>query len=86
MELEQLISSSIEWIQAEPITAGVIIGIVALLFYFRTKPMLKLCAILLVFAFLFYAITLVRDFASTGVAQKENMVEQDGVEKAEQQF
>ena len=77
MEIENLLSGSIAWLKTEPVIAAVVIIIVVLLFLFKTKPMLKICGILFLFAFLIYAITMITNFTSTGVAQKEKMVEQE---------
>ena len=77
METEELILRAIEWLKADPIIAIVILVIVALLFYFRPKPMLRLLAILLAFTILFYFVSMLGDATSTGVFQKQKMIQQD---------
>jgi len=77
MELEGLILQGIELIKSDPIIAIGIMVIVALLFYFKTKPMLKLLVILLACGFVFYFLTLLGGLTSTGLIQKKDMIQQD---------
>lgn len=75
MEFKELISKGIELAKSEPIIAAVVLGIIAILFYFKTKSMLKLLAIVLVLAFLFYVFALFHSVTSKGITQKERMGE-----------
>jgi hypothetical protein len=75
MEPKESILRIIELLESEPIIAIIIMGIIAVLFYFKTKPMLKLLAIFLAFAFLFYIFTLFYGLTSTGTFQKEKMIQ-----------
>ncbi len=75
MDLNGLILSAFEWLKSEPIIAIVIVCILAVLFYFKTKAMMKLLAIIIAIALLFYFINLFGGMTSTGVSQKEKMIE-----------
>ncbi|OPL14382.1 MAG: hypothetical protein AVO38_02060 [delta proteobacterium ML8_D] len=75
MELKELILRGIELLKSEPIIAIIIMGIIAVLFYFKTKTMLKLLAILSAFALLFYILNLFYGLTSTGVFQKEKIIQ-----------
>jgi len=75
MDLKELILRGIELLKAEPIIAIIIMGIISVLFYFKTKPMLKLSAVLFVFALLFYILTLFYGLTSTGIFQKEKIIQ-----------
>ena len=75
MELRELILRGIDFLKAEPIIAIVVLGMVAVLFYFKKKAMLKIVVIFLVIALLYYFITLIGGMTSTGVFQKEKVIE-----------
>jgi len=83
MELEGLILRGIEFLKSEPIIAIIIMGIIAILFYFKTKPMLKILALLLAFALLIYILNLFGGLTSTGVSQKDRM-SQKSIEKVKE--
>ena len=75
MEPKNLIYRGIDFLKAEPIIAIVLIGIVAVLFYFKKKAMLRILVIFLVIGLVYYLLTLFGGMTSTGVNQKEKIIE-----------
>lgn len=75
MELKELFLRIFYLAKAEPIIALIIAGIIAFLFYFKTKAMLKVVAAILILATLFYIFTLFREMTSSGLSQKEHLIE-----------
>jgi hypothetical protein len=75
MELKGLIFRGIELAKSEPIISIIIMGVIAILFYFKKKAMLQLLATILIFTLLFYFFALIYGMTSTGFFQKENMIE-----------
>jgi len=74
MQIKEYLFSGIEWLKSEPIIAIVILGVVAVLFYFKTKAMFKLVAVILVAAFLIYLLTLLGGITSSGLSHKNDMI------------
>jgi hypothetical protein len=60
--------------QANPIIAVASGGIVVVLFYFKTKEMLKLVGFCLFIAVVFYVLTLLAGTVSTGSKHKDQMI------------
>ena len=77
MDFNQVISKCFEFIRLNPIVAIVAIIIFALLLYFKTKPTLRMLAILLACLFVFYLVSLLGGVTSKGVKQTEKMIQQD---------
>ena len=75
MDLKELILRGIDFLKGEPVIAAAIIGILVVLFIFRRKAMLRIVAIFLVLAVLYYLVTLVGGMTSSGVSQKETLIE-----------
>ena len=75
MDLNDLVSKGVDFFKTEPIIAIVVIAILAVLFYFRKKAMLRIVAIFLVFALLYYFVTLIGGMTFGGKAQKETLIE-----------
>jgi branched-subunit amino acid transport protein len=76
MELKELFLRIFSLAKAEPIIALIIAGIIAILFYFKTKEMMKVVAVALVLVTLFYFFTLIRGMTSTGLSQKEHLIQE----------
>lgn len=75
MELKELVLKGVDFLKAEPIIGIVAIGIIAVLFYFKKKAMLRIVAIFLVLALVYYFATLIGGMTSSGVFEKENLIE-----------
>ncbi len=75
MELKELFLKIFYLAKAEPIIALIIAGIIAILFYFKTKGMLKVVAVILILVTLFYFFTLFHEMTSSGLSQKESLIE-----------
>ena len=74
MDLGEILSGVATLFQVHTAIAGAIVAGLALLFYFRPKPMLKLAATLLVFVCVAYIFSLFGDMTTTGFTQKVKMV------------
>jgi amino acid permease len=75
MGIDDLISKGVDFFKTEPIIAIVVIAIIAVLFYFKKKAMFRILAIFLVFALLYYFVTLIGGMTFGGKAQKETLIE-----------
>lgn len=75
MEFEELFLRIFNLAKAEPVIALIIAGVIAILFYFKTKEMLKVMAVILILVTLFYFFTLFREMTSSGINQKERLME-----------
>jgi len=75
MELQELILRGIDFLKTQPIIDVVIITIIVLLFCFRRKAMLRITAIFLVLAVVYYLVTYVTGMTSSSVSQKETLIE-----------
>jgi amino acid permease len=75
MELQELILRGIDYLKAEPIIAIIIIAVIAVLFYFRRKAMLRITVTFLVLAIAYYLVTYVTGMTSSSVSQKETLIE-----------
>jgi len=75
MEIKELILRGVDFFKAEPIIAIVAIAIVAVLFYFKKKAMIRILVIFLALALLYYFVTLIGEMTFGGVSQKETLIE-----------
>jgi uncharacterized membrane protein len=74
MDLKELFLNIFNLAKTEPIIALIIAGIIAILFYFKTKEMMKVVGVVLVLVTLFYFFTLLRGMTSTGLFQKQHLI------------
>ncbi len=76
MDLNGLINSVMNLLQSYDLAVIIVILGLAVLVYAKPKPMLKMGAMVLAIAVVFYLISLMGDMTFTGVAEKERMVHQ----------
>ena len=75
MELPGFILRGIGLARSEPIISIIILGVIAVLFYFKRKAMLQLLATILIIAILSYFIYLIYGMTSSGFFQKQDLIE-----------
>lgn len=75
MELNDLFLRGFYWAKSEPIISIGILVAIAIICYFKPKVILKFLALILAIAALLYVLSLFRDVTSTGMSQKETMIE-----------
>lgn len=75
MEFKELLLRGFYWSKSEPIIAIGILVVIAIICYFKPKAMLKVLALFLAVGVLIYILSLFKDVTSTGMSQKETMIE-----------
>ena len=74
MNVDELFNYCVDFFYSYPYVSVAILAALGTLAYFRTKQFFRLALIVLVAAGVFYALVLLGDVTSTGVAEKKKTI------------